>query len=181
LLVLYPDSETLARSFGWDKDERAMGVYYGGTIRLLNPDEWITEGDKRRTFINEGPMAHEFAHLLVDYVTRGNYPRWYTEGVAQYVEKQITGFEFSRPLQYNLQSAGLYNFASLDKEFDQLDQTVAYWECLQAVELIVEEYGEDRIFEILRLLGQGNDMEQSFKNATGQSLEAFEIELLSQI
>ncbi|NLV15678.1 MAG: hypothetical protein GXY50_00520 [Syntrophomonadaceae bacterium] len=181
LLVLYPDSETLAKSFGWDKDERAMGVYYGGTIRLLNPDEWITEGDKRIRFIKEGPMAHEFAHLLVDFVTSGNYPRWYTEGVAQYVEKQITGFEFSPPLQYNLQSVGVYDFATLEKNFDQLDQRVAYWECLQAVELIVDKYGEDRIFLILRLLGQGNDMAQSFFEATGQPLAAFETELLSQI
>lgn len=181
LLVLYPDSETLAKSFGWDKDESAMGVYYGGTIRLLNPDEWITEGDKRKRFIKEGPMAHEFAHLLVDYVTKGNYPRWYTEGVAQYVEKQITGFEFSRPLQYNLQSVGVYDFAVLEKNFDQLDQRVAYWECLQAVELIVDKYGEDRIFLILRLLGQGNDMAQSFFKATGQPLAAFETELLSHI
>jgi len=177
LVVLYPDSVTLAKSFGWDKDERAMGVYWGGSIRLLNPDEWITEGDKRKIFIKDGPMAHEFAHLLVDYATRGNYPRWYTEGVAQYVEKKITGFEFFNPVKYNLQSVEYYDFATLERDFDQLDSGTAYWQCLKATELIAERYGEDKIFAILDYLGRGNSMTVSFRLATGQPFVDFEREL----
>ncbi len=179
LVVIYPNAASLAKSFGWDKDERAMGVYWGGTIRLLNPDEWIIDGDKRQTFIKEGPMAHEFAHLLIDYITHGNYPRWYTEGVAQFVEKNITGFEFFNPAKYNYQSVTYYDFITLESRFDELDPGIAYGECLQAVELIAEKYGEDKVFSILDYLGQGKSMSQSFKKATGQSLESFEYELLN--
>lgn len=179
LVVVYPDVASLAKSFGWDKDERAMGVYWGGTIRILNPDEWIIDSDKRQTFIREGPMSHEFAHLLVDYITQGNYTRWYTEGVAQFVEKKITGFELFNPAKYNYQSVEYYDFATLERDFDQLDQGIAYGQCLQAIELIAEKYGEDKVFAILGYLGKGNNMSQSFTKATGQSFEIFEYELLN--
>lgn len=178
MVVMYPDSASLAKTFGWDKTEKAMGVYWGGTIRILNPDEWITDGDKRQTFIREGPMAHEFAHLLVDYITLGNYPRWYTEGVAQYVEKKITGFELFNPAKYNNQSVEYYDFVTLEREFDHLDQGIAYGQCLQATEMIAAKYGEDKVFAILEYLGQGNDMKQSFAKATGQSFDRFEQEML---
>lgn len=178
MVVMYPDSASLAKTFGWDKNERAMGVYWSGTIRILNPDEWIIDGDKRQTFIREGPMAHEFAHLLVDYITLGNYPRWYTEGVAQYVEKKITGFELFNPAKYNNQSVEYYDFATLERDFDQFDQGIAYGQCLQATELIADEYGEDKVFAILGYLKQGNDIAQSFTKATGQSFDRFEYELL---
>ena len=179
MVVMYPDSASLAKTFGWDKNEKAMGVYWGGTIRILNPDEWIIDGDKRQTFVKEGPMAHEFAHLLVDYITLGNYPRWYTEGVAQYVEKKVTGFELFNPAKYNNQSVVYYDFATLEQDFDKLDQGIAYGQCLQATELIAARYGEDKVFAILDYLGQGNNMQQSFFKATGQSFDDFEYELLN--
>ncbi len=179
MVVMYPDSASLAETFGWDKTEKAMGVYWAGTIRILNPDEWIIDGNKRQTFIREGPMAHEFAHLLVDHITLGNYPRWYTEGVAQYVEKKITGFELFNPAKYNNQSVEYYDFTTLEQAFDQLDQGLAYGQCLQAIELIAEQYGEDKVFAILDYLGQGYDMKQSFAKATGQSFDRFEYELLA--
>ncbi|NLW45330.1 MAG: hypothetical protein GXY92_09135 [Syntrophomonadaceae bacterium] len=178
VIILYPDSNSLAETFGWDKTEKAMGVYWRGTIRILNPDEWITEGDKRQTFIREGPMAHEFAHLLVDYITLGNYPRWYTEGIAQYVEKKITGFELYNPVKYD-GSVGYCTFAALEQEFDELDPGLAYGQSLQAVELIAAEYGEDTVFRILQYLGQGYGLQQSFGKATGQPFDIFEKEFLA--
>jgi len=179
VIVLHPNSTSLAKAFGWDKAEKAMGVYWRGTIRILNPDEWITDGDKRQTFIREGPMAHEFAHLLVDYLTLGNYPRWYTEGIAQYVEKKITGFELYNPAKYNGESVEYCKFATLEQHFDELDPGLAYGQSLQAVELIVAEYGEDMIFKILDYLKKGNDLPDAFAKATGQSFDIFEKEFLA--
>lgn len=100
IIIVYPDSVSLAKSFGWEKDQKAMGVYWAGTIRLLSPQQWISPiDDWSAVFAREGPMYHEFAHLLVDDITGGNYSRWFTEGIAQYVEKKITGFEFPPPVK----------------------------------------------------------------------------------
>ncbi|MGI6512882.1 MAG: hypothetical protein GX052_03235 [Syntrophomonadaceae bacterium] len=179
VIVLHPDSTSLAKAFGWDRAEKAMGVYWRGTIRILNPDEWITDGDKRQTFMREGPMAHEFAHLLVDCLTLGNYPRWYTEGIAQYVEKKITGFELYNPAKYNDESAEYYKFTFLEQNFDELDPGLAYGQSLQAVELIAAEYGEDMVFQILDYLRKGDGLQQSFAKATGKSFDTFEKEFLA--
>ena len=45
-----------------------------------------------KDYFKEGPMVHEYTHLVVDELTGGNYSRWFTEGVAQYVEQQVTGY-----------------------------------------------------------------------------------------
>lgn len=169
-MVVYPDEASLARSFGWDKDEQAMGVYWGGTIRILSPRAYIKGDPVEETFYREGPMVHEFTHLMVDEVSRGNYNRWWTEGVAQYVEKQITGFELEGPAS----PYSFYELGTLEKKFDSLDQKTAYWESLKLVEMIAQRYGEEKIYDILTALGQGMSIKQAVEASLGISYIAFE-------
>ena len=163
VIVVYPDSNSLSKSFGWDKDANAMGVYWAGSIRILSPREWLPEDDMQLYFAREGPMVHEFAHLMVDEMSRGNYNRWWTEGIAQYVEKKITGFEFSSPFT-NGQGFEYYGLKQLGKHFDELDQSIAYWESLQAAEYIASQYSEESLFTITQQLGQGKSLEQAIEN-----------------
>lgn len=160
MLIIYPDNLSMNQSFGWDRDEKAMGVYWAGTIRILSPGEWITGGDIAEQYSNEGPMVHEFTHLMVDDMTSGNYNRWWTEGIAQYVEKKLTGFQFSDPFA-GKKKVFYYDLAVLGKDFDCLNQQVAYWESLQAVEFIVNHYGEDKIYSILEYLGKGYSLQRA--------------------
>ncbi len=179
ILVVYPDTASLAKSFGWDKSEKAMGVYWAGSIRILSPGEWIT-GNIDNEFYKEGPMVHEFTHLLVDDLTKGNYNRWWTEGVAQYVEKKITGFQFANPFA-NGQVIKYYKFKELEKNFDKLDQSISYWQSLQVVEHIVDNYGEDKIFTILEYLGQGNNMSQAIEKTLSVKYDTFVNEFYSAL
>lgn len=172
-IVVYPDTISLADSFGWDRDQKAMGVYWGGSIRILSPREWVGSADDSELFAQEGPMVHEFAHLMVDEITRGNYNRWWTEGVAQYVEKNITGFEFADPFADG-KTTYYYELESLEKSFDSLDQQVAYWQSLKIVEYMVDEYGQDCLFDILESLGQGASMKQAIENNLGTDYSTFE-------
>ncbi|HHV15424.1 MAG TPA: hypothetical protein GXX58_02460 [Gelria sp.] len=162
VLVVYPDSSSLSQSFGWDKDASAMGVYWAGSIRILSPREWLGEQDMQLHFAREGPMVHEFAHLMVDELSQGNYNRWWTEGIAQYVEKKITGFEFSSPFAGD-KKVEYYQLKQLAKRFDELEQSIVYWESLQAVEYIADCYGEASLFDITRQLGQGKSLEQAIE------------------
>ena len=171
-IVIYPDSKSLAASFGWDKDEKALGVYWGGTIRILSPQAWLSGVGQQERFIKEGPMVHEFTHLMVDEMTRGNYNRWWTEGIAQYTEKQITGFEFATPFA-DKQHLYYYTLDNLDKNFDGLDQSVAYWEALQAVDFIVDNYGEEKIYAIIHYLSKGDSINKAIENALGTDYETF--------
>lgn len=161
VIVVYPDSVSLAKSFGWDKNEKAMGVYWAGSIRILSPSQWIS-GKIDDEFYKDGPMVHEFTHLIVDDLTKGNYNRWWTEGIAQYVEKKITGFQFTDPYQNKPRS--FFKFKELEKNFNQLEQSTAYWQSLKIVEYIVDNYGEDKLFAILDNLGKGNNMSLAIEN-----------------
>lgn len=172
-IIIYPDTSSLAKSFGWEKDEKAMGVYWGGTIRILSPHEWIEEKENwQSTFISKGPIYHEYSHLIVDDISKGNYSRWFTEGVAQYVEKKITGFEFNNP--FINRDFSYYQFEVLNKEFDELDQQIAYWQSLQIIEYLVENYGEESIIEILHCLGTGKSLEKSISEVLHISYREFE-------
>lgn len=179
-VVIYPNSSSLARSFGWDKNEKAMGVYWAGSIRVLSPREWLTSVDSTEKFAREGPMTHEFAHLLVDEITHGNYNRWWTEGMAQYVEKKTTGFEFADPFTGGREFT-YYSLTSLERNFDQLDQSVAYWESLQAIEYIASAYGEDSLFKVMTCLGEGKGMQTAIEKALDVKYHTWEQDFYSYL
>ena len=171
-ILVYPDNKSLAASFGWDKNEKALGVYWGGTIRILSPRAWLSDLGQQEQFTREGPMVHEFTHLMVDEMTRGNYNRWWTEGVAQYTERKITGFVFANPFTGG-QKFNYYTLENMEKNFDRLDQAVAYWESLKAVDFIANRYGEDKIYLILRYQGNGDSMSKAIEEALGNDYQTF--------
>ena len=176
LIVVYPTKESLGRSFGWTADESAMGVYWAGVIRVLSPTLWINETNPekvKKIFETEGPVVHEFTHLMVDYQTGGNYTRWFTEGIAQYEEEKLTGYQLE---ERDVKHPGeLYPFSKMDADFDRLtDQGLAYYQSLQAVNYIVDRYGEEGLRKVLDDLGKGNSMDKSFSKNLGLSMDQFE-------
>ncbi|MDD4802652.1 MAG: peptidase MA family metallohydrolase [Syntrophomonas sp.] len=171
-IVIYSDTKSLAASFGWDKNEKALGVYWGGTIRVLSPRAWLSDLGQRERFKKEGPMVHEFTHLIVDEMTKGNYNRWWTEGISQYTEKKITGFEFANPFAGG-QKFQYYTLENLEKNFDSLDQSIAYWESLQAVDYIANNYGEEKLYTILCYLGNGYAMNKATETALAIDYKTF--------
>ncbi|MDI9447115.1 MAG: peptidase MA family metallohydrolase [Pelotomaculaceae bacterium] len=162
-IILYSTKQELNQSFGWDASESAMGVYWAGVIRVLSPGAWVaeTEADRvREVFVSSGPVAHELTHLMVDYLTGGNYPRWFTEGVAQYEEYKLTGFTLSKP-EDSLKPP-LYSMQELSRDFDNLaDQTRAYSQSLAAVQYIVSQYGDDALAGLIKELGLGCSFSQA--------------------
>ncbi len=175
-IIVYPTREELNASFGWPASENAMGVYWGGVIRVLAPQAWINDNDPgvvRDIFQQSGPMVHEMTHLVLDYVARGNYPRWFTEGLAQYEEYKITGFMFGQ--QEDIWDRGLYPLNRMDRNFDSLtDQALAYRQSLSTVEYIVSVYGEDGLQRIIKNLAHGRNFNDSMLKALGTAPEQFE-------
>lgn len=172
-IFIYPNRVSLNKSFGWDGSVDAMGVYWAGAIRILSPLEWAgKEEELVSAFKEKGPMAHEYAHLLIDYRTHGNYPRWLTEGIAQYIEKKLTGYTLSKT---DDKEDTWYSFSKMDEQFDLLsNQDLAYRQSLLAIEYIVEIAGFDSILEILDELGKGLKINTALENIIGKNLTEFE-------
>lgn len=151
-----------------------MGVYWAGVIRILSPQDWLGDlsGTARNTvFREEGPVAHEYIHLLVDYKTSGNYPRWLTEGLAQFGEKCYAGVVAGGGQEREMLKVSL---TELDKHFDDPEwQDYSYAVSEDLVEFFVDNYGLSRIPALLDALGRGETLAGAFQEVTDQQFSAF--------
>jgi hypothetical protein len=173
LIVMYPDRSELRKAFGWSGDESAMGVYWGGVIQVLSPRDWMKSGVSANEFSRSGPMVHEFTHLVFDHLTQGNYPRWFTEGLAQYAEYTINDYEWLTAT--NSLSGHLHTMAELDASFDDLpNQSLAYRESFAAVRYIAEVHGDDALRQVIDQLRAGRKMNQTIQSVLAMNYSEYE-------
>lgn len=172
-LIVYPDRETFRDAFGWGAEESALGVYHAGTIRLLSPHVWIksrTPAELATAFQRLGPLSHELTHYVLDYLTQGNYPRWFTEGLAQRIEYQITGFLWLE--EENSLRQRLYTLRELESDFDRLsNQALAYRQSYLLVDYVAETYGEDALTQLIQRLATGDRFASGVQQVTGTSMQ----------
>ncbi|MBC8016784.1 MAG: collagenase [Sporomusaceae bacterium] len=172
LILVQPNRNELRQAFGWSGNESAMGVYWGGVIQLLSPHAWLNTGATVQDFIKAGPMVHEYTHLVFDHLTNGNYPRWFTEGLAQYVEYRVNDYEWQTAT--NKLDGKLYTMAELNSDFDNLpNQSLAYRQSLAAVRYIAEVYGEDKLHQIINDLKAGQSIDKAIQKSLGLDSAAF--------
>lgn len=175
-VVVMSSRREMQKSLGWSAEQSAMGVYWAGMIQVLSPRAWLRGDslvDQTDDFIRNGPLAHEFTHLVVDAKARGNYPRWFTEGIAQYQEYRLNGYEWITAS--NTLTRELYTISDLEKNFDDLpNQSLAYRESFAAVRYIYENYGDTSIREILDELNRGKAMPGALKDVLGMDYPQYE-------
>lgn len=173
-LIIYPDRATFREAFGWGAEESALGVYHAGTIRLLSPHVWIknrTPAEQAKTFRKLGPVSHELSHYVLDYLTQGNYPRWFTEGLAQRIEYQITGFLWLE--EESTLRQRLYTLRELESGFDRLpNQALAYRQSYLLVDYMAETYGEEMLTQLIERLAAGDEFATAIHKVTGASLQS---------
>jgi len=180
-IILYPDRQELRSAFGWGSGESALGVYWRGTIRLLSPNAWITKKtpeNQAKAFRRLNPIAHELTHYVLDLMTDGNYPRWFTEGLAQRVERKATGYlwiEKSSTLKQEL-----YSLADLRDRFDSLsNQPLAYRQSYLLVQYMAESGGEESLSSLIEQLSAGVQFEHAVEAVYGRSPDQLHAEWLT--
>lgn len=170
-IIIYHDPEKMNQDFSLAKGESAMGIYLNGVISIESPDLWISPGqDVKKVFEHDGPVVHEFTHLIVDDIAKGNYPVWFTEGVALLEEYRQNGYVWGADLKYNGKP---YSIKELTDNFDGLDEMLAYKRSFEIVKAISDKYGMDAIRGILKDLGKGLSLNDSFYRQTHENLTTF--------
>lgn len=173
LIVLHEDRHSLRAAYGWGERERALGVYSDGVIRLLSPRVWISTRDPAvlaRVFRRTGPVAHELAHLVLDDATAGNYPHWFSEGVAQWVERHVSGFEWVEATA--LSGRAPYSLDELRRSFAALpNQALAYRQAFLLVAALEDAAGPDSLARLIDQLARGRPFEAAFAAVAGRPLE----------
>lgn len=172
-IIMYPSRAELRKAFGWGQSESALGVYWRGTIRLLSPNVWLDTRslkDQHRLFRKLNPLAHELTHYVLDYMTDGNYPRWFTEGLAQFVEYRISGYLWLER-ESSLRQP-LYTLTDLERRFDSLsNQPLAYRQSYLIVKLMHDRRGNEGLSQLMRLLADGTEFKDAIKRVYGRTME----------
>jgi len=131
------------------------GGGFDGKIRIaLNKD---IKNDRLKEII-----FHEYAHLAIDGLTRGNCPLWFNEGVAQYFALKNMGSY----LEKTLKPVAPQDFPKRWEGKQEKEIKELYNNALGTVLYLIRESNEYVIYDILSQLGEG----KSFKEALNISL-----------
>ncbi|HIJ97038.1 MAG TPA: tetratricopeptide repeat protein [Desulfuromonadales bacterium] len=139
------DYKTVTDSPDWS------GGFYDGTIRL--PFGAV----KEVTPALRGVLYHEYAHVIVFELTRGNCPLWLNEGIAEMFGRM----QYNQPLMALKRAARSGKYADFRKleggfgAFSSSEAGLAYQQSYSLVNYMVTSYGWHRVKQILGDLGQG--------------------------
>ena len=160
-MIIYDSTEKMLKNTNLEGDEPPIGVYYSGVIHILEPDKWIDDKENiYNIYEKEGPVVHEFTHLIVDEITKGNYPLWLTEGLALYTEYSMTGFEIGPPFEEEEDMT----IKTLSDNFRNLNQQLAYRKSFDIVRDVSNEQGFEKVNTMLNKLGEGRKVNTTMKS-----------------
>lgn len=139
-----------------DSPEWSGGVY-DGTIRL--PFGAMAEITPPMRAV----LFHEYAHVVIFEMTRGNCPLWLNEGIAEmFARMQHNGplVELGRAVRNN----AFLDFRKMESGFNSLstpEASLAYQQSYAMVNFLVTTYGWHRITAILSNLGSGMSIDEA--------------------
>lgn len=127
----------------------------------------------------EEAVAHELAHLGVYQMSFNCYqdlPTWLNEGLAEYAEGDPTPDERSR-LEQAIAASSIISVKSLSSSFpaDPQQALLSYAESRSIVAFLIQDYGQDKLLELVDSLRRGHTYDQALLQTYGfdtQGLDA---------
>jgi hypothetical protein len=156
---------------------------------MINPQDWtggvayaqygtIAIGINPATDLEWGKLtiSHELTHLVTYQVTANPYndlPTWLDEGLAMYAEGPLD-MSMAATLAIAEAQHTLITVRSLCSSFSAYtDQaTLAYAESYEIVTYLIDEYGRDKMFELLSVFKQGSGYDDALKDVYGFDMDA---------
>ncbi|MBX5477133.1 MAG: hypothetical protein IRZ18_08450, partial [Clostridia bacterium] len=179
-VVLEPDQATMNADLHLGADASPMGAYWHGVVWVLAPSAWLGQDPQgwspdspaARTFAQDGPVAHELAHLALDIKVAGRAPAWFDEGVAQWEEARRTGFVWREPA--NDFDQRLYTYRELSRSFDRLPNVaLAYREAYVLVDALSQARGGHGLQLVLARMADGATLDDAARQALGAGYAAW--------
>jgi hypothetical protein len=124
-------------------------------------------------------LKHELCHLLVHARVRGRLPKWFDEGLAQWVTDGLTNIMFDRK-EAQLNEAVLFHrllaLGSLTEKFpgDRELLILAYEESKSMTDYIGKSFGRGKILQVLDIMEQGGSFEIAIREALSIPLSRLE-------
>ncbi|MEX2186561.1 MAG: tetratricopeptide repeat protein [Pirellulales bacterium] len=170
---IFPRQQDFAiRTFGVPTEAGFLGVCFGRVITMNSP---ASQGEHPANW--QAVVWHEFCHVVTLAKTNNKMPRWLSEGISVYEERQANpAWGQSMNPEYRAMVLGglLTPVSRLSRAFldaqSPLHIQFAYYESSLVVEYIVEKHGLDTLKHVLDDLGQGVSINAALARRVG-SLE----------
>lgn len=174
---LHQSQASLQQALGSGDYAPTLGAYYLGKLELLAPQAWrpdMLRADALAYYALEGPVVHELTHLFLDYQALGQYPIWFSEGLAQYWEMRLRGYVWQEG--GSAWQDAPHSVADLTGSFASLPEAVAYQEAFSLVQFLYEKVGDSGMSHLLFELRQGQQFGKALRAVYGNSLATMEDE-----
>ena len=174
---IFPQQKDFAiRTFGMPGGAGFLGVCFGKLITANSP---ASQGGNPSNW--QSVLWHEFCHVVTLELTQNRMPRWLSEGISVYEERQANaswGQGMTPNYRQMVLGEDLVPVSQLSGAFlspkTPLHLQFAYYESSLVVEHFIDTLGIDALKRLLRDLGAGMPINEALERHTG-SLEAFEL------
>ena len=155
---IFPRQQDFAvRTFGMPGGDGFLGVCFGNVVTANSP---ASQGEKPANW--QSVLWHEFCHVVTLRKTNNKMPRWLSEGISVYEERQADsrwGQAMNPQYQEMILGGQLTPVSQLSAAFLQpsspLHLDFAYFESSLVVEYIIARHGLEVLKRILADLGSG--------------------------
>lgn len=177
VVEIFPQQKDFAiRTFGLPGGAGFLGVCFGRVITANSP---ASQGDTPSNW--QSVLWHEFCHVVTLEKTKNRMPRWLSEGISVYEERQ-------RDPSWGESITPIYRQMMLGDELTPVSQLsgaflnpaspvhlqFAYYESSLVVEFLIEKHGIESLKRVLEDLGSGIVIDDALTKNVGsqQKLDA---------
>ncbi len=164
MVEMLPKQEDFAiRTFGLPGGEAFLGVCFGPLITMTSPRGRLGRANW------EAVLWHEMAHTITLDATRHRIPRWLSEGISVYEERQVhPGWGQGMTAEYRERflSGEMLGVVNLDESFAGPDIMFGYYHASLVVEFIIGRFGITTMHSVLADLSAGKPLEQALAKRT---------------
>lgn len=149
LIEVFENSEDFAvRSVGLPDIGPLVGICFGKVITLISPDTLSANWQEI--------VWHEFMHVITLQMTNNRMPRWLSEGISVWEEREgrpYWGRDQGLDLVRAAEQDQLIPVADLNSGFsgarNNADLSFAYFQSYLVVDYIAKQYGFDKLLELV--------------------------------
>jgi tetratricopeptide (TPR) repeat protein len=164
VVEIFPQQKDFAvRTFGMPGVAGFLGVCFGRVITANSP---ASQGENPANW--EAVLWHEFCHVVTLHKTRNKMPRWLSEGISVYEERQANptwGQSMTPEYRQIILSGKMTPVSRLSSAFlappSPMHLQFAYYESSLVVEHLIERFGHQALQKILIDLGEGMEINEA--------------------
>ena len=167
---IFPQQKDFAiRTFGLPGGAGFLGVCFGNVVTVNSP---ASRGGNPSNW--EAVLWHEFCHVVTLHKTRNKMPRWLSEGISVYEERQeVPAWGQSMSPRYReliLTGGGATPVSKLSGAFlkppTPMHLQFAYYESSMVVQYVIDRFGIEAIRQVLADLGDGRAINDALAKHT---------------